>query len=106
MQTNQISSAIATYRLLLAQAPNAGDVHMALAQAQITGGFGSLATKSLRRAIELDPSLAPAMVALARIKLDEKQLGEAKSWYQRALTVDDSRLDAASGLAGVLIQEN
>ena len=56
-------------------------------------------------ALERNPALVPALLAMARIEAEGRRLDEAKLWYRQVLAVDDDRLDAAVGLTSILIAE-
>jgi tetratricopeptide (TPR) repeat protein len=57
----------------------------------------------LGRALERDPVLIPAMLAMAKIETDGRHFDEAESWYRRVLETDGQSLDGAVGLAQILI---
>jgi len=59
------------------------------------------ASRSYRRALEIDPCLVPALINLANIHYAQEHLPEAEALYERAITLDPSLFEAHFNLGNV-----
>ena len=68
------------------------------------GAFDA-ACELLRRALELDPLLVPALQALVTLELSREQLADARAYAERAVSIDPDDPDSLSLLGNVALSE-
>ncbi|MCK6486016.1 MAG: tetratricopeptide repeat protein [Phycisphaerae bacterium] len=65
------------------------------------GGMNDLAADKFREALTIEPTFAPARIALGRLALQRRQLAEAEKQFREALAVDPESPEPTLGLAYV-----
>jgi serine/threonine protein kinase/tetratricopeptide (TPR) repeat protein len=109
-----ITTSIGHFERAIAQDATFAPAHLGLAEAY--GGLGTLqigvqpaytvrpkATAAVRRALELDPSLARAHAVLADLRATDLHWGDAEAGYRRAIELNPSDPKAYEGLAWLLV---
>jgi tetratricopeptide (TPR) repeat protein len=69
---------------------------------QLSTDAGELVTRSARRAIELDPTLAEPHAALGQTLFTQRRFSEAHAAYQQAIAIDPDDMSANFWLASLL----
>jgi tetratricopeptide (TPR) repeat protein len=97
--TGRSSEAASTYQRILAADPANALAHQNLGMVQLQSREIKAAEASLRRAIELDPSLAPAYTALGVVLASTGRTPEAIDAWKRAAALGDT--NAADNLRAI-----
>ncbi|WP_022942117.1 tetratricopeptide repeat protein [Psychromonas hadalis] len=91
-QQGAIKKALYYYIEALQHAPNNAPALVKIADIHVLLGNDSIATHAYLQAVELDPSLTLAYQGLGRIEMDNRNYKQAKIHLQRAILLDQKRL--------------
>lgn len=72
LTTGERASAIETWRSIVAKAPSSPEVYQSLAQAQMSDKQWPAARETLQKALQLKPDFLPALDALLKIEIEQK----------------------------------
>jgi putative PEP-CTERM system TPR-repeat lipoprotein len=86
---------------VLESAPRAPAGPLLAGSVELGAGNAKAAEAQFKKSLELQADFGPAMVALGRLKLQEKDLDAAEDWFERARVQDEQNVDALIGLAQV-----
>jgi len=102
----QYEKAIGFFEQAIALNPQLATLHYLLADTILKSSDGDLtrAEKYLKRAIELDPKLAPAYVAWGKIYVRTNRYSEAVPLFERAVSLQPDLLEAHYQLGRVLMR--
>jgi tetratricopeptide (TPR) repeat protein len=102
LRREEFERAVALARQAVPQASTLAKDHLALGQILVLAGRREAGGKELRRAVELDPGLPVARLALVQYLVQDKLMDEAKAALdeaRKALPADRSALTLAQGFA-------
>lgn len=104
LKTDRLGLAFNIYRILATEASNRSEVWNNLGRCLQTRQHAKQAEEYFRKALELDPQSAAAMINIAVMCVNEGRAEEAIKWASRALEIDSTSRQAIDALSMAKLQ--